>query len=190
MRYITKFCTLIFFLSCATSHLASARSRNERAYLEYLHSLRQEYSSQEPCTAERHTYKTLKKVDGDTPPGRHLNEKIDEALAEMVHKNLSTQKVECYTIQVHIGTNRSMAFAIFEKIRRLFPKVYIEHLDSNYVVRVDKKLNRLELSSEYVQMLKIFSNISVRSIFAFKDEIYATNLCCIAEIICEADLGH
>lgn len=182
VRILTKVCLLSFLLIGSIPHRTFPTSRNERSYMEDLELLREDYLPKESCGQGR-VYKFLGKKDLDSAPDRHSTAEVDEVLAKMIEENSKTPRIPCYTIQVHIGTNRSMAFAILEKTRGLFPKAYIEYLDSNYVVRVGKKLDKLELCSEYVQMLKLFPNISVRLVFAIKTDSYADNLDLVEGVI-------
>jgi hypothetical protein len=103
----------------------------------------------------------------------HVTDVLNQILETRKKMKTEIDKAKCYTIQVYLGTNRLLAFSIFEKIHNLFEDVSVQYFDTNYIVRLGKCLDKIELLDKYIQILKIFPNITIRSIFVPMLEIFS-----------------
>lgn len=112
----------------------------------------------------------------------HVTDIINQILEKKKELKSRMDRVKCYTIQVYLGTNRLLAFSIFEKIHSLFQDASVQYSETNYIVRIGKHIDKLELLDKYAQIIKIFPNITVRPIFVPKTEVFL-NIEAIAPVV-------
>lgn len=163
-------CVILFIFIHPFGAFAGSNASDE--YYEDLSILRPSYVLPVKVNKKNEPQKNeCKKQCKDIKPLHHVSEILGEFLVLKKDFFLRKKNVECYTIQIYSGKNRFEAFSILKKINAMFPNPYIQYLDSNYIVRIGKCINKIELCEKYVQIMKIFPNIIIRSVLICREEV-------------------
>ena len=144
---------LISFLLWGLVGCKPQRTATERTFREDLSNFRPVPPSTE---ADQPETRAPRAPDLSAAPSQHQTAEIDGLMQRLAEENRQVRYAEGYRIQVFVGTERSEAMALKDKLFQQYPdlSVYLTYSMPTFRIRMGDFTDRLEAQKHYVKLKK------------------------------------